>query len=251
MSTHETVLSVLNNHRSVRAFTDQPLPDGLLDRLLETGFRASTSSNMQATTVISMTDPAVKKPLAALCADQKQIHQSAAFLVFCADLHRLQLACAMRDVPNVDISFAESYTVAVVDTALVMQNVAVAAESAGLGICMIGAMRNNPSEVGELLSLPTGVLALAGFCIGYPADESEIKPRLSPAAKVSENAYPDEDTLRRGIDNYDQVQSAWYAERGMHDKDTRWSAVMSRRVPGMAKRADLTTFLHEQGLNVR
>src|SRR5690606_40800142 len=63
---------------------------------------------------------------------------------------------------------------AVVDAALVAQNAAVAAESLGLGICMIGGIRNDPVKVAELLKLPPRTFALVGK-IGR--DTSELQSR--------------------------------------------------------------------------
>lgn len=246
-----TVMDLLASHRSVRAFEDRPLPDGLLEQLVTAGTRASTSSNMQAYSVISITDTALKKRLAFLGADQKQIHQSAAFLVFCADVHKMLLACEMHGVEDVDIGYAEVLLLSVIDTALVMQNVAVAAEAHGLGICMIGAMRNHPHEVGEALALPRGVFAVAGFCIGYPAEPGETKPRMPLPAVLHENGYRTDDELSELIRAYDETQSAWYAQRGMHEKDTRWSAVISKRLPATSKREPVGRFLQHQGLNLR
>lgn len=250
MSPTNPTLDVIMAHRSIRAFAERPLPPGLLETLVTAGTRASTSSNMQAYSVISVAEPDRKKKLAELCADQKQIHQSAAFLVFCADLHKLTHCCVMHGTDASAAGQAEALLIAVIDTALVMQNVAIAAESHGLGICMIGAMRNNPFAVAELLKLPRHVMALAGFCIGYPAEEAEVKPRLPLSATLHHEQYSADDELERDIRAYDEEQSRWYAERDMHPRDPRWSAVMSRRLPKVTLRADVGRFLLEQGFFV-
>ena len=148
--------------------------------------------------------PERKKKLAELCADQVQIHQSAAFLAFCADLHRDWMANQMHGVERFDGDYVEALMIATVDVALMMQNVAIAAESMGLGICMIGAMRNNPKAVGELLGLPPYVVAVSGFCIGYPAQEPEVKPRLPVDAVLHRERYLDDETHR---DDYEGLRS--------------------------------------------
>jgi FMN reductase (NADPH) len=246
-----SVIEVLMAHRSVRAFRDVPLEAGVLECLVEAGTRASTSANMQAYTVISLTEPALKKHIAGLCADQTQIHQSAAFLVFCADLHKLTLACQRHEVDAGDTAESEALLMAVIDTALVMQNVAVAAESLGLGICMIGAMRNHPYEVADALQLPPRVIALAGMCIGVPTGGGEVKPRLPLAATLHVNKYPADRELLDRIDEYDQIQAAWYAERAMHVDDARWSAVVSKRVPVFSRRKDVGRFLRDREFATR
>lgn len=246
-----STIEVIMAHRSVRKFRDEPLEDGLLQRLVTAGTRASTSSNMQAYSVIWITDPKHKKRIAALCGDQKQIHESAAFLAFCADLHKLTLACQMNGTDAEATGEGEALLIAVIDTALVMQNVAIAAESLGLGICMIGAMRTYPSEVADALRLPEHVMAISGFCIGWPADNGDVKPRLPLDATLHRDYYRSDDELKKLIGEYDEVQSKWYADRNMHPRDPRWSSVMSRRLPDVAQRATVGLFLHAQGFFTR
>lgn len=48
----------------------------------------------------------------------------------------------------------EALTVAIVDTTIAAQNMAIAAESMGLGICYIGGIRNDIAKVADLLDLP-------------------------------------------------------------------------------------------------
>ncbi len=243
----QSVIEVLMDHRSVRSFTDEAISEDVVRTLVMAGTRASTSSNMQAYAVIAITEADQKSRLASLCSDQKQVHESAAFLVFCADLHKLMLACRMHEVETGAPGEAEALLVAVVDTALVMQNVAVASESLGYGICMIGAIRNQPAAVGEALGLPKHVMAISGMCIGRSAEAGEVKPRLDLDAILHMNRYRSDGELLPLLEAYDDVQSQWYAERDMHPRDPRWTAVMSRRLPGVEKRRSVGTFLRDQG----
>ena len=54
-------IDVLMSHRSIRRFEDRPLPDGVLETLIRCGQQASTSSNLQAYTVIHVADPEAQK----------------------------------------------------------------------------------------------------------------------------------------------------------------------------------------------
>lgn len=242
-----SAMATMLSHHTVRSFKDQPLPDGLLERLVQAGTRASTSSNMQAYGIIHIAEPQLKSQVAELCADQQQIHQSAAFLAICADLHKLVLCCRDHGADEGSAGTEEALLVSVIDAALVMQNIAVAAESLGLGICMIGAMRNHPAAVREALRLPPNVVALSGLCIGYPNDDATPKPRLPLEATFFRNHYPGDSELRETLSTYDEIQSAWYRERDMHPKDPRWTSVMARRLPGTRKREELARVLREQG----
>jgi len=246
-----STIDLLMSHRSVRRFEAKPLPEGALETLIKCGQQASTSSNLQTYSVIHVADPDRKKELAELCADQVQIHQSGAFLAFCADLHRNYMTNQTHNAERFDNDFAEALILSAVDTALVMQNVAIAAESMGLGICMIGAMRNNPKAVGKLLGLPPYVFAVAGFCIGYPAQEPEVKPRLPLDAVLHREQYLDDETHQKHMDAYDQKMVEFYESQEMHPDDPRWTTVVAERVGTFHVREELDEFLTEQGFRVR
>lgn len=242
-------IDVMHGHASCRDFTDEPLNDDLLESLIEAGTRASTSSNMQAYTIISITETSLKKQLTKLCGDQDQIHQSAVFLIFCADLYRLKMCADLHEVKDADFGVTEALIVSVVDTALVMENVAVAAESVGLGICMIGAVRDHPFEVREALFLPKHVFPLSGMVIGWPRKKAEPKPRLPLAAVWHRDRYRSDGELLSLIEAYDSIISAFYEDQDMHPKDPRWSSVTARRLPVMNKRMDVGRLLREQGFD--
>ena len=54
---------VIHNHRSIRRYTSDPVPDDLLNRALEAGLRASSSGNMQTWSVIVTRDRALREAL--------------------------------------------------------------------------------------------------------------------------------------------------------------------------------------------
>ncbi|MBT4139719.1 MAG: NADPH-dependent oxidoreductase, partial [Candidatus Latescibacteria bacterium] len=217
----------------------------------ECGQCASTSSNLQTYSIIHVADEQRKQELAKLCADQKQIHQCAAFLVFCADLHRDQMANVMHGGERFDGDYAEALLIATVDVALVMQNVTVAAESIGLGICMIGAMRNEPKAVGALLGLPPFVYAVAGLCIGYPAIDPACKPRLPLKAVLHTEHYLDDETHQDYMTEYDETMTVFYQSQNMHDRDPRWTRVMAGRTGRFHERVELDGFLKDQGFGMQ
>src|SRR5690606_18557394 len=103
--------------------------------------------------------------------------------------------------------YTEMFMQAVVDAALAGQNAALAAESLGLGICFIGAIRNHPLEVARLLKLPPRTFALFGLTVGYPAREPRIKPRLPQEVTVHWEEYSDAG-LEEGLAAYDATMAA-------------------------------------------
>ena len=143
----------IHRHASVRSYRPDPVPVEQVEAIVAAGQRSSTSSNLQMVSVVAVTGKAARERLAVLCGNQEHIAQAPVFLAWCADLARLDRACQLRGYEQVT-RYVESFLLAAVDTSLAMQNAALAAESMGLGMCYIGAIRNRPQEVIDLLELP-------------------------------------------------------------------------------------------------
>ena len=58
------MLECMKNRRSIRKYTDQDIPESLLNELLEVATRASNTGNMQLYSVVVTRDPANKEKLA-------------------------------------------------------------------------------------------------------------------------------------------------------------------------------------------
>ncbi|HEY2493451.1 MAG TPA: oxygen-insensitive NADPH nitroreductase [Paenibacillus sp.] len=238
-------LALLMNHRSIRAYKDTPISQDQLASIVAAGQMASTSSNVQAYSVIAVTDTEVKGKLAKLAGNQVYIEQCPVFLVWCADLYRLKKASE----PHLgDTSFedsTENFIVATVDTTLAAQNTAVAAESLGLGIVYIGGIRNQIAEVSELLGLPELVYPLFGMCIGYPEQESGLRPRLPMKAVLHMNGYSKEQSVEE-TKAYDATTRQYLLERTNGQNDATWSQMMAKRL-AEPTRMHMKDFLDSKG----
>ena len=51
---NNSMTELMKKHRSIRNFEDRSLPDGLVEKLVSCGQRASTSSNLQAYSIIEV-----------------------------------------------------------------------------------------------------------------------------------------------------------------------------------------------------
>jgi FMN reductase (NADPH) len=191
----------MREHRSIRSYNPDPLPVGMLEAIITSAQMASTSSYLQQYSVVAVEDGDRKERLAVLCGNQEFIRQCPVFLAFCADLHRLKLVCE-REGTEIQTGYVEAFLTAAVDAALLSQNVALAAESLGLGIVYIGAIRNHPAEVIEELALPDLVFPAVGMCLGYPAEAPDVKARLPLPAVLHREQYSAEAMLPH-LDTYD------------------------------------------------
>lgn len=239
------VLDLLMSHRSIRAFRDEPVPAGALREILRAAQQASTSSNMQAYSVIRVTDRNLRSELAAVAGQQQYVVTCPEFLVWCADMERLRIAAGLEpsDMP----CNAEAFTIAAIDAALAAQNAAAAAESLGFGICYIGAIRNDIAKTAALLGLPPRVAPLFGMCIGRPDQAPLMRPRLPVQAVLHENRY-DASAYADAVADYDNAHAAYLKERSGGRQSAGWSEQMRERLTRPPRR--IGRFLKEQGFEL-
>lgn len=247
----------IQRHATVRSYRPDPVPREMAEAIVLAGQRASTSSNLQMTSVVAVTEAATRQNLADLCGNQGHIAQAPLFLAWCADLARLERACELRGYSQVT-DYVENFLVAAVDAAIAMQNAALAAESLGLGICYIGAIRNHPQAVIDLLALPRLVFPIAGMTVGWPAAQPKQRPRLPLTAVLHWERYDSSD-YDQALGQYDQAMAA----TGIYDgrqvpvpgrpgelEDYGWTEHSARRV-SQAYRTQLREVLEGQGFGLR
>jgi nitroreductase len=210
------VLARLLSHRSVRAYMPTPLPENTLELLIAAAQSASSSSNLQTWSVIAVEDTDRKARLAELAGRQDFIRQAPLFLVWLADLSRIQRIGEERQIRLEGLEFLETLFVGIIDAALAAQNAVVALESLGLGSVYVGAIRNKPEAVAAELGLPPKVMPVFGLCVGYPdpAVPTAIKPRLPRQAVLHREQYswaPQPGAIAR----YDETLGEFQREQGM------------------------------------
>ena len=240
------VTQTLNQHASVRKFADKPVPDEILDAILDAARRSPTSSNMQTYSIIVVRSPETRQKLAVLAGNQKHIEQCAVFVGFLADIHRLGIVSQMHEQPLV--KSLETSLVATIDAALVGMSAQTAAESFGLGAVMVGGMRNQPQAVADLLGFPPGVYMVYGMSIGWPADDAvtaELKPRLPEALVIHHEQY-DQAEPRPLIEQYDAQLAAYYGQQNRNQHLAAWSGPIAKRL-SKAVRPHLRQTLEQMG----
>lgn len=176
------------SHRSIRKYKNKPVPESMLRAILEAGTRASTTGNMQVYSVIVTTDDSIKRELAPCHFNQPMITQAPVVLTFCADFNRFNKWCRQRKAePGYD-NFL-SFITAATDALLVAQNVCVAAEDSGLGICYLGTTIYTADKIIDILNLPVGVVPVTTVTMGYPDEDPGLTDRLPLEAVIHHERY--------------------------------------------------------------
>jgi len=241
-------IDLLSSHGSVRKFMDQPIEESVFKTLVRAAQCASTSHHVQAYTIIRVKNKETRKQIADLAGPQPWVEQAPVFLVFCADTTRLESACDLHGV-TAETGWAEQFVVATVDTALVAQNLMVAAESMGLGGVFIGGIRNDPKKVCDLLEIPDHAYPVFGMCLGYPERPPGIKPRLPLDLVLREDTFHDscrKNEETQNLNAYDRTIQDYYLTRDSNLKDQTWQSRMAD-ITGRISRPHMKSFLEKRG----
>ncbi len=250
------VIEQIYRHVSVRRFSSEPIPTDVVETIVAAAQRSATSSNLQMYSVVAVTDAGKRARLAELCGGQAQIAEAPVFMAWCADRSRLDRICRIRGYTQ-PTEHVEPFLVSAVDVAILMQTATLAAESLGLGSCYIGAIRNDPAEVIDLLELPRLTFPIAGMTLGRPAAKPERKPRLPTSVVLHWETY-DVEGEAAGLAEYDRVMAETGIYRGRQVpvpgsagemEDYGWMEHSARRV-AEAKRTGLGEVIRRQGFGL-
>lgn len=180
-----------SNRVTVRDFSPTPLPEGMIEKVIELAMRAPTCGNMQLYSVIVTRDPLSRKALATQHFNQPASSSAPVILTVCADFNRFSRWCELSGATPGYRNF-HSFICALTDAVIFTQQIATIAEMEGLGTCYLGTVNYNASEISEMLSLPELVVPVACLAIGYPASKPGLCERLPLKAVMHEEKYRDD-----------------------------------------------------------
>lgn len=168
-------LDCIMTRTSIREYTDQQVPDSVVDALLKAGMAAPTAMNKQPWEFIVVTDPKTREAIAQ--ADMYIRSKEAPLVIIaCGDLN--------KEVEGDESDFW------VQDVSAATENILLAAHAQGLGAvwCGIYPIKDRVKALSKILGLPSHVIPLSAVCIGYPKTDHHPKNKWNPAA-VHYNQY--------------------------------------------------------------
>ena len=216
-------------HRSVRAYLPDALPEGTIETLVAAAQSAPSSSNLHLWSVVAVTDQDLRSRLAVLARNQRHIEEAPLILLWVADLARPTEIGLSEGAPTDATAYLETFLTSAIDASLAAQNAAVAAESLGLGTVFIGALRNKPEEVAELIGLPERSFVVFGLVVGRPdfTRPASVKPRPAQSIVLHHNRYSNP-APADAIQAYDAASRAFQERQGL--PTTGWIAPLLARL---------------------
>lgn len=237
-------------HRTIREFKEDGLPAEIFNELMEVGRRTASSSGMQACSIIRVTDPAIKKEIAAVCR-QDYVAKAPELLIFIADQHRNYKIAGEKNSPNESAKDLDRFFSAFTDACITAQNIINAAESMNLGTVYLGSILNDSEKICEILNLPQLTFPVVGLEIGYPNQNPQLKPRMDMSLRVFENKYTSFSNYLDEIKDYDKEMNTYYDLRDSNRRvDSFSDQVVTQLKNVIPKRQKMINVIRKQGFNL-
>jgi len=235
-----------------RRYSERPVEIELVRLLCACALSAPSKSDLQQRDIVIVTDAAMRSAIADLLPHMPWVREAPAFLVFCANGQRVREGSRLRGKPfpnnHVDLFFN-----AVGDAAIALATCLHAAEAIGLGGCPISEIRNHAATIDRMLHLPDQVIPFAGLCLGWPADEAQISPRLPLSLTVHENRFATSADLDATLREYDRrretlqpYEKQFQPERWGVSPEYGWSEQKARQY-AVPQRTDFGAYVRAKG----
>jgi len=151
--------AVIKTRRSVRAYSDRPIPGEVLGRVLEAARLAPSACNFQPWRFVVVKDAATRGQLAKLAHNQQFVAQAPVVIVCCGKRYANSNSWIGDNLYLIDLGIA-------------IEHLVLAARNEGLGTCWIGAFQDQPIK--KLLSVPADHDILMLLPAGYPVSEDQF-----------------------------------------------------------------------------
>ena len=238
-------------HRSIREFSGEPVSDAMLKSIFEVANQTATSTGMQSSSIIRVTDPTKKAALAEVC-KQPYVMRTTELLIFIVDAYRNAVIAEQNNVFAESRADMDRFFQGWTDATLMAQNVTTAVESLGLGAVFFGSILNDPAAVIKILDLPKLTFPVVGVGFGWPAQEPQLKPRMPLSMKLFENSYQFPVDFEKKLVEYDKVMQTYYDLRDANKRVDSFSLQVVKRLENpIEKRGTILQVVQDQGFNLK
>lgn len=196
----EATLKVIQDRRSIREYSPEPVSDQDLDMILEAARQAPSGENAQPWRYVVVKDPATRKKLGALAGGASGRRFTAEFVTnkmqerFASLEDEAKKKAAFEKLTSGQVSaFLADAPVSIVvvgrkdvwdlpyDTSAAIENILLMVTALDLGACWVIAPCidiRDEERLKDLLGLPEGIKAVSIISIGHPTRPHRPRPRL-------------------------------------------------------------------------
>ena len=194
-----SLLDAIHTQRAIRRFTDEPVPDKAIQRILEAAVRAPSGRNRQPWRFVVIRDEDVKRQIgdyyrraceaAGIGQERipelsKKVNDSVRHLAYhMGDAPVLIMVCIEHATPEAAKSSSLTAGSSIYPA---VQNLMLAARALGLGTALTTVHTMFEDEIKSELGVPPNVQTAALIPLGYPAPEENFGgSRRRPVAEVT------------------------------------------------------------------
>ncbi len=163
----DEVLKIIKARRSIRSYRNEPIPAGILNKIIEALIWAPSAGNLQARKFYFVFNKTLKRELARASLNQMFIAEAPLIIVGCVDRDKIYPRYGERGVN----------LYAIQDVACSITNAMLVAVENGLGTVWIGAFMEE--AVSKILKLPENLRPVVILPVGYPERIPAAPPRVS------------------------------------------------------------------------
>ncbi len=204
---------LLIKRRSVRNFEDKPVPDDVVDKLIDAANNAPTACNIQPLSIVTVQEAERRAKLAQMIKRQPWLRNAPLTMIFCLDFWRLKKWAELSGVEFRGNDAFSHFLLGYADVMCAAQTVAVLAESLGLGSVYVGRAPYVADDVRAYFGMPAYVFPLMLLCLGYPKAVPRNVPKLRPEVIRHRERY-------RALSD-DEVRNAFAEKYGSFDENAR------------------------------
>lgn len=163
----DIILKNIHNRKSVRKYTDQFVPDSLINTILRAGMAAPSGHDARPWQFIVTRDKEIMKKLRANLEWARGLDYSTVAIIVCGD---------MRKVNPINKEFW------ITDCSAATENMLLATEALGLGAVWstLYPGEDRMQHARNVLKLPDYIMPLCILPMGYPAEETKPKDKYDP-----------------------------------------------------------------------
>lgn len=246
---NETIDSQLA-HRSIRQFTGEPVAEDTMNTLFDVAMAAPTSRGFQHAGIIRVKDHALRAELARI-GTQPYIADAPELMVFIVDARRSYRILEEQGLDTSVATSADVFREGFTDAVLMAQNLAVAAESLGLGVCYLGSVLNDYAALIKALKLPEYTFPVVGLMLGHPNQKPQLKPRMPRQLRVMEDSYSEPSSWLDELTEYDAIMHTYYDLRDANNRVDEFTTQIAKKLTSRPSRDLFFDHVEAQGFSVK
>lgn len=177
------VINTMFERRTIRKYTDQPIPDETMQQLYEVIESTQSWANTQCWEVVNVIDPEIRKHLQETMPQQNPAYRAI------VNAPALLVLCAKKGVSGtIGGTMASKHgDWYMYDLGIATQNLCLAAHSLGLGTVVVGWFDHDKVE--KVLNVPTNTEVVSMIPLGYRNQTGSIPKHKPIASFVHVDSY--------------------------------------------------------------